>query len=249
MQGMTGFVGTGTGFLLGLFGSGGTLIAMPMLHFVLHVQSKSAIAMGLGIIAISATIAAFDYWRRGAVDLRVAGLFSLFGVMGTYVGARIGSTIPADVHLALFAIVMYYSAARILMRKSTHEAASPTKRSEHWLYIGAYGTGIGAFAGFVGVGGGFLIVPALIILWGLPIQRAVGTSLVAVAANSYAGFAGYAGAVAISYPIMGVFTATAVVGTFAGSALHSRLPVHMVKVGLGLFLATIATYIVWKKLG
>ena len=246
MQAITGFVGSGTGFLLGLFGSGGTLIAMPMLHFVLHVPSKSAVAMGLGIIAISASVAAFDYWRRGAIDLRVAALFGAFGVIGTYIGARLGATIPANVHLLLFAIVMYYSASRILIRKTVVVTARP--HAEHWLYIGAYGIGIGAFAGLVGVGGGFLIVPALIILWGLPIQRAVGTSLVAVAANSYAGFAGYADTVVISYPIMGLFAATAVVGTFAGSALHSRLSVEAIRKGLGLFLVTIATYILWRKL-
>ena len=246
MQVITGFVGTATGLLLGLFGSGGTLIAMPILHFILHVPSKSAVAMGLGIIAISASVAAFDYWRRGVIDLRVAALFGAFGVMGTYIGARIGAILPASAHLLLFAVVMYYAASRILIRKDTVVTAHP--HAQHWLYIGAYSIGIGTFAGLVGVGGGFLIVPALIILWGLPIQRAVGTSLVAVAVNSYAGFAGYAGTVAVSYPIMGVFAATAVAGTFAGSALHSRLSVETIRKGLGLFLVIIATYILWQRL-
>ena len=154
MQAMTGFVGIGTGLLLGLFGSGGTLIAMPILHFVLHVPSKSAVAMGLGIIAISASVAAFDYWRRDVIDLRVAALFGVFGVMGAYIGARIGATIPASVHLLLFAIVMLYAALRILSRKTTVVAAHLHR--DHWLYIGAYGLGIGAFAGLVGVGVDFL---------------------------------------------------------------------------------------------
>jgi hypothetical protein len=154
MQAMTGFVGIGTGLLLGLFGSGGTLIAMPILHFVLHVPSKSAVAMGLGIIAISASVAAFDYWRRDVIDLRVAALFGVFGVMGAYIGARIGATIPASVHLLLFAIVMLYAALRILSRKTTVVATHLHR--DHWLYIGAYGLGIGAFAGLVGVGVDFL---------------------------------------------------------------------------------------------
>lgn len=246
MQAMTSFVGIGTGFLLGLFGSGGTLIAMPILHFILHVPSKSAVAMGLGIIAISASVAAFDYWRRDVIDLRVAALFGAFGVMGAYIGARIGATIPASVHLLLFATIMFYAALRILTQKTA--VVTPHPHSEHWVYIGAYGIGIGAFAGLVGVGGGFLVVPALIILWGLPIQRAVGTSLVAVAVNSYAGFIGYAGTVAVSYPLMGVFAATAVAGTFAGSALHSRLSVETIRKGLGLFLLTIAIYMLWQRL-
>ena len=91
-------------------------------------------------------------------------------------------------------------------------------------------------------------MPALIILWGLPIQQAVGTSLVAVAVNSYAGFMGYAGTVAVSYPLMGVFAATAVAGTFVGSALHSRLSVETMRKALGLFLVAIATSILWQRL-
>ena len=246
MQILTAVVGTGTGLLLGLFGSGGTLIAMPTLHFLLHVPARSAIAMAFGIIAITAAIATFHYWRRGAVDLRVATLFGLFGIGGAYLGARLGALIPAAIHLTLFAVIMYYSAHRLLFTDTQADEASIG--SDHPARIAAYGLGIGAFAGTVGVGGGFLIVPALILLWRLPVKRAVGTSLVAVTANSLAGFAGYASTVAISYPIMTVFATSAVVGTFAGSALHRYLPEKTVKLGLGLFLAAIATYIIAKSL-
>ena len=246
MQILTAVAGTGTGLLLGLFGSGGTLIAMPTLHFLLHVPARSAIAMAFGIIAITAAIATFHYWRRGAVDLRVATLFGLFGIGGAYLGARLGALIPAAIHLTLFAVIMYYSAHRLLFTDTQADEASIG--SDHPARIAAYGLGIGAFAGTVGVGGGFLIVPALILLWRLPVKRAVGTSLVAVTANSLAGFAGYASTVAISYPIMTVFATSAVVGTFAGSALHRYLPEKTVKLALGLFLAAIATYIIAKSL-
>ena len=246
MQILTAVVGMGTGLLLGLFGSGGTLIAMPTLHFLLHVPARSAIAMAFGIIAMTAAIATFHYWRRGAVDLRVAVLFGLFGIGGAYLGARLGALIPAAIHLTLFATIMYYSAHRLLF--SDTRADETSLSSDHPIRIAAYGLGIGTFAGTVGVGGGFLIVPALILLWRLPIKRAVGTSLAAVTANSLAGFAGYATTVAISYPIMAVFATSAVFGTFAGSALHRYLPEKTVKLALGLFLATIATYIIGKTL-
>ena len=246
MQILTAVAGTGTGLLLGLFGSGGTLIAMPTLHFLLHVPARSAIAMAFGIIAMTAAIATFHYWRHGAIDLRVATLFGLFGIGGAYLGARLGALIPAAIHLTLFAVIMYYSAHRLLFTDTQADEASIG--SDHPARIAAYGLGIGAFAGTVGVGGGFLIVPALILLWRLPVKRAVGTSLVAVTANSLAGFAGYASTVAISYPIMTVFATSAVVGTFAGSALHRYLPEKTVKLGLGLFLAAIATYIIAKSL-
>ena len=246
MQILTAVVGMGTGLLLGLFGSGGTLIAMPTLHFLLHVPARSAIAMAFGIIAMTAAIATFHYWRRGAVDLRVAVLFGLFGIGGAYLGARLGALIPAAIHLTLFATIMYYSAHRLLF--SDTRADETSLSSDHPIRIAAYGLGIGTFAGTVGVGGGFLIVPALILLWRLPVKRAVGTSLVAVTANSLAGFAGYVTTVAINYPIMAVFATSAVFGTFAGSALHRYLPEKTVKLALGLFLATIATYIIGKTL-
>ena len=246
MQILTAVVGMGTGLLLGLFGSGGTLIAMPTLHFLLHVPARSAIAMAFGIIAMTAAIATFHYWRRGAVDLRVAVLFGLFGIGGAYLGARLGALIPAAIHLTLFATIMYYSAHRLLF--SDARADETSLSSDHPIRIAAYGLGIGTFAGTVGVGGGFLIVPALILLWRLPVKRAVGTSLVAVTANSLAGFAGYVTTVAINYPIMAVFATSAVFGTFAGSALHRYLPEKTVKLALGLFLATIATYIIGKTM-
>ena len=246
MQILTAIVGMSTGLLLGLFGSGGTLIAMPTLHFLLHVPARSAIAMAFGIIAMTAAIATFHYWRRGAVDLRVAALFGLFGIGGAYLGARLGALIPAAIHLTLFATIMYYSAHRLLF--SDTRADETGLGSDHPIRIAAYGLGIGTFAGTVGVGGGFLIVPALILLWRLPVKRAVGTSLVAVTANSLAGFAGYVTTVAINYPIMAVFATSAVFGTFAGSALHRYLPEKTVKLALGLFLATIATYIIGKTL-
>ena len=246
MQILTAIVGMSTGLLLGLFGSGGTLIAMPTLHFLLHVPARSAIAMAFGIIAMTAAIATFHYWRRGAVDLRVAALFGLFGIGGAYLGARLGALIPAAIHLTLFATIMYYSAHRLLF--SDTRADETSLSSDHPIRIAAYGLGIGTFAGTVGVGGGFLIVPALILLWRLPVKRAVGTSLVAVTANSLAGFAGYVTTVAINYPIMAVFATSAVFGTFAGSALHRYLPEKTVKLALGLFLATIATYIIGKTL-
>ncbi len=246
MQILTAIVGMSTGLLLGLFGSGGTLIAMPTLHFLLHVPARSAIAMAFGIIAMTAAIATFHYWRRGAVDLRVAVLFGLFGIGGAYLGARLGALIPAAIHLTLFATIMYYSAHRLLF--SDTRADETSLSSDHPIRIAAYGLGIGTFAGTVGVGGGFLIVPALILLWRLPVKRAVGTSLVAVTANSLAGFAGYVTTVAINYPIMAVFATSAVFGTFAGSALHRYLPEKTVKLALGLFLATIATYIIGKTM-
>ncbi|OZA45154.1 MAG: sulfite transporter TauE/SafE [Hydrogenophilales bacterium 17-61-76] len=198
-----------TGMVLGLFGSGGSIIALPALLYLLDVAPKSAIAMSLGVVGVTATIAAIDHWRRGNVVIRVALVFSLFGMMGTFAGARLGLLTPVVIQLGLFAGVMYAAA--------------------------------------VGVGGGFLIVPALVLLSGIPMKQAVGTSLAIVAAKSYAGFAGYMGGVPIDYALMGAFTAVTVVGSFIGTRLAGRVSQATLKKAFAWFLVVVATYIVLKS--
>ena len=112
--------GAVTGIVLGLFGSGGSIIAMPALLYMLHVEPKSAIVMSLGIVAVTATISGWDNWRRGNVDVKVAAMFGLFGVIGTYAGARLGIHTPIAVQLTLFALVMYAAAWKMLQRKNSH---------------------------------------------------------------------------------------------------------------------------------
>jgi len=98
--------GLATGLVLGLLGSGGSIIALPALIYLLHIDPKSAIAMSLGVVAVTATVSALDNWRRGLVDVRVALVFGLFGVIGTSVGSRVGLLTPVVIQLTLFALVM-----------------------------------------------------------------------------------------------------------------------------------------------
>src|SRR5574340_1209179 len=183
-----------TGIVLGLFGSGGSIIAMPALMYLLHVEAKSAIAMSLGIVAVTATISAWDNWRRGNVDVKVSAVFGLFGVIGTYGGARLGVLTPVTVQLTLFALIMYAAAWKMLQKKQAIPAPQqlagaggpnlPTEDEEisaHMGHIAVHGVGVGVLTGLVGVGGGFLIVPALVLLSGIPMKMAIGTSIAIVA--------------------------------------------------------------------
>lgn len=106
--------GLATGMVLGLFGSGGSIVALPALLYLLNVAPKSAIAMSLGVVAVTATLSPIDHWRRGNVKVRVALVFGLFGVAGTFAGARLGLVTPVVVQLGLFALVMYAAAWRML---------------------------------------------------------------------------------------------------------------------------------------
>ncbi len=245
--------GAATGIVLGVFGSGGSIITTPSLLYLLHVEPKSAIAMSLGVVAITATITAIDNWRRGTVDLRVALIFGGFGMVGTFAGARLGVYTPVAIQLGLFALVMYAAAYKMLRGKKLAPAhphaagdtaaAGPPHRIAH---IAAHGVVVGVLTGLVGVGGGFLIVPALVLLSGIPMKRAVGTSLAIVAAKSYAGFAGYVTAVPINYVLMGSFTAVTVAGSFAGTHLAHKVSAEALKRSFAVFLLLVATYILYQ---
>ncbi|MDP3481775.1 MAG: sulfite exporter TauE/SafE family protein [Sulfuricella sp.] len=246
-----------TGIVLGLFGSGGSIIAMPALMYLLNVEAKSAIAMSMGIVAVTATISGWDNWRRGNVDLKVAAMFGLFGVIGTYGGARLGVYTPVQVQLTLFALVMYAAAWKMLQSKkqpvSQLATAGGTPLSEdeaisaHMGHIAAHGVGVGVLTGLVGVGGGFLIVPALVLLSGIPMKIAIGTSLVIVAAKSYSGFAGYVAAVPVDWSTMASFTAVTVAGSFVGTRVAHRFSQETLKRSFGVFLVFVASYILLKS--
>jgi len=244
-----------TGMLLGVFGSGGSIITMPALLYLLDVEPKSAIAMSLGIVAVTATITAIQHWRRGNVNLRITAVFGLFGVAGTYAGTLVGVITPVVIQLSIFALVMYAAAWKMLkpspQPKSLGAAVAdcPDGYCDDLQYghIAVHGIAVGLLTGIVGVGGGFLIVPALVFLSGLSMKKAVGTSLSIVSINTFVGFAGYAGSVAIDYQMMAIFTSIAVVGSVAGSQLGHRLPADLLKRGFGGFLLLVASYILFKS--
>ena len=250
------FAGAITGIVLGLFGSGGSIVAMPALMYLLNVEAKSAIAMSMGIVAVTATISGWDNWRRGNVDLKIAAMFGLFGVIGTYGGARLGVYTPVQVQLTLFALVMYAAAWKMLQIKrqpvnQLATAGGPPLSEEkvisaHMGHIAAHGIGVGVLTGLVGVGGGFLIVPALVLLSGIPMKVAIGTSLVIVAAKSYSGFAGYFGAVPVDWTIMALFTTVTVAGSFVGTRIAHRFSQATLKRSFGIFLVFVASYILLK---
>jgi uncharacterized membrane protein YfcA len=251
--------GLATGMVLGLFGSGGSIIALPALMYLLHIEPKSAIAMSLGVVGVTATLSAIDHWRRGNVDVRVALVFGVFGVVGTFAGARLGLLTPIVIQLGLFALVMYAAAWRMLkpaklLASAADEVVSVGGGtaalggcndffSPCMTRIAMHGIGVGVLTGLVGVGGGFLIVPALVLLSGIPMKQAVGTSLAIVAAKSYAGFLGYMGGVPIDYALMGAFTAVTVIGSFVGTRLAGRISQAGLKKAFAWFLVAVATYI------
>ncbi|TCS60683.1 sulfite exporter TauE/SafE family protein [Varunaivibrio sulfuroxidans] len=253
--------GMATGLLLGILGSGGSIITMPALMYLVGVAPKSAIAMSLGIVAVTASIAAVQHWRKGNVSVPVALVFSLFGAAGTFVGAKVGVVMPTFLQLGLFAVIMYLAAYRMLRpTQNAPVGAESVLSSANGAVVGQgldvaklmpialHGVIVGSLTGMVGVGGGFLIVPALVLLSGLTMKQAVGTSLAVVSVQSMTGFAGYAGAVAMDYTLMGAFAAVAIAGGIVGGVISHRVPPAKLKKTFAVFLLVVASYIVFREI-
>jgi uncharacterized membrane protein YfcA len=214
------------GLGLGLLGSGGSILTVPALVYLAHEDEKVAIASSLGIVAGISLVAAVPYARRREIDWRSVLRFGVPGVFGTYLGAWLGGYVSARVQLVLLAAVML-GAAVLLLRTPCDDASARTPHPT-WMIV-LEGTAVGVLTGLVGVGGGFLIVPALVLLGGLPMRRAVGTSLVIITLKSLAGFAKYLDVLGnlgleIDWNILALFTAFGIAGSLLGGRVSALIP-------------------------
>ncbi len=238
------------GLSLGLLGSGGSILTVPVLVYLLGEPPKQAIAESLLIVGGIALLGAIPFALRGLVDFRNVLFFGLPGMAGTYLGAWLSRFVSGQVQLLVFAGVMLvaaYSMARPpALKRQEGEKRKPWK-------IVLDGVAVGALTGFVGVGGGFLIVPALVLLGGLPMHLAVGTSLVIIALKSFAGFYKYlhllpALGLSVNWANAGLFILVGTLGSFLGGRMAVRLPQETLKRGFALFLVGMGAYIILQSL-
>lgn len=236
------------GLSLGLLGGGGSILAVPILIYALGMDEKPAIATSLLVVAATSAVAAVQHARAGNVKWKVGLIFSAAGMAGAYAGGRLAKFIPSTVLLVLFALIM--AATAIAMWRGRNEGAG-AKSAEGATATGkivADGLVVGVLTGLVGAGGGFLVVPALALLGGLPMHQAVGTSLFVIAMKSMAGFAGYVGHVSIDYKLAGVVIAAASAGTVAGALIGRRVEADRLRRGFALFVAAMALFILYKQI-
>ncbi len=234
------------GLLLGLLGGGGTILAVPVFVYVLGFEAKSAIAHSLIVVGITSLVGSYGHWRAGSVRWRVALVFGLVAMVGAVAGARLALLLSGRVQLTLFAVVMLV--ASVFMFRGRRPAAAddggaPAPQRLRLLPIALQAAGVGIVTGLVGVGGGFMIVPALTLLGGLPIYQAVGTSLVIIGFNALAGFGGYLDQVTVDWTLVAVFTMTAIVGALVGTSLGRHVPANALRKGFAVFLVLVAGWI------
>lgn len=234
------------GLSLGLLGSGGSILTVPVLVYLVGQPEKLAIAGSLAIVGGIALVgAAPRMWRR-EVDWRSVFWFGLPGMVGTVAGSALSRHVPGAVQLFVFALVMWVAAA-MMWRPSPAAPAIREPRPRRWIVVD--GLAVGVLTGIVGIGGGFLILPALVLLGGLAMHRAVGTSLTIIAINAFSGFAKHASLLAaaglvLDWRLIGTFTAVGAGGSLVGLRLAGRLPQHRLRRIFSLFLATMGLFIV-----
>lgn len=231
------------GVLLGLLGGGGSIVMVPILHYVLGMDAHGAVGTSLLVVGSASAVALGLYARAGQVHWRAGAWFGAAGMVGSYAAGRAAKLVPEAALLTLFGAMMLVTAVAMLRRRpgaGDEPASFDAARAIPALRIAGIGLLVGALTGLVGVGGGFLIVPALTLLAGLPMRLAVGTSLMVITLQALAAYAGYAvhapPAVGQALPIVAATT----LGSLGGVRLSTRLKPDRLRVFFAVFVLAMA---------
>lgn len=240
-------LGFAIGLSLGMLGGGGSILTVPALVYVVGQRPHAAIAASLVIVGLNAVSGASFHSRHGTLRWRIALLFGGAGMVTSYLAASLSRQLPELLLMALFAVLMLVIGGIMIARRPPQERADG--RHAPWALVLAGGAGVGLLTGFLGVGGGFLIVPALVMLVGLPIKEAVATSLAVIALNSLAGLLGHLGGAQLDVALIAVFGAAGIAGTFAGAQLARRVPASRLQQSFAVFVIGLAVFLLYDNVG
>ncbi|MBE8222147.1 MAG: sulfite exporter TauE/SafE family protein [Bdellovibrionales bacterium] len=243
------------GLFLGLLGGGGSILTVPIFVYLIGLSTKTSIALSLAVVGAVSLIGVFKHWKLGNVNFKIVALFSPFAMVGTFFGAKLSKYVSGSFQLILFAVVMLIAAVFMFKKNknstkktpSTNENKKTSYSTKDILIIATEGIFVGILTGLVGVGGGFLIVPALVLLTKIPMKEAVGSSLLIISLKSFAGFYGYLGQVNIDWNFLLIFIAIASVGIFIGTYLIRFISQAQLKKVFSIFLIIMGVFILYKN--
>jgi uncharacterized protein len=250
------------GVSLGLIGGGGSILTVPVLVYLFGVSPILATSYSLFIVGSTSLVGAITNYRKGYVSLKTALLFGISSILTVFLTrkllipaipkqiATIGNyTITKDVAtMVLFALLMLVASFSMIRSDQGEELLAGKVTTQHFYKLLVYGIGIGLVTGLLGAGGGFLLIPALVLFVHLPMKKAVGTSLLIIALNSLIGFTGDLGHLAIDWRFMVTISLIAIAGIFIGSYLNKRIAGESLKKGFGWFVLLMGVYILVKEL-
>lgn len=257
------------GLSLGALGGGGSILAVPALVYLLGQSPHQATTASLLVVGAAAVVGAITHARAGRVRLREGTVFGALGIAGSYAGSRLSATVPASLLLAGFGVLMLAVATAMAARRRSQPGAAKdsgqasdireqredgaarrargavrSRGGRHPLLVAAAATAIGLITGFFGVGGGFVVVPALVLVLGFDMPAAAGTSLVVIAIDSAAALAARVahGGLALDWRLTGAFAAAAVAGTLAGGRLAGRASPQRLSAAFTVLIVAVAGY-------
>jgi uncharacterized membrane protein YfcA len=231
------------GGVMGLLGGGGSILAVPAFTFVLGLSPKQAVVTSLGVVGIAATVGAVRGLMRGLVPPVLALTVGSAATIGSFGGSIVGARLSDQAQLRILTMVMMAAAA--LIARPPDRAARRVDPPSPWLLL-AIGLSIGALTGVAGVGGGFLIVPALVVAAGLNMQEAAGVSMVVIALAAASALTGYVTGPAFEWPLIVPLAAVAAAATLAGARLAARLPQRILQRAFAVCLVIIGSW-VWVR--
>lgn len=236
----------GIGLSLGVIGGGGSIITVPVLVYVLDVEPREAVAMSLAVVGVTSLVGAALHHRRGAVRVPAAVTFAGAGVVSSFLGARLTYAVSPEVLLLSFAALMLVVGVRMAVTPGVPEGERRPARP--WKVILA-GLAVGLLTGFLGVGGGFLVVPALVLFAGLDMREAVGTSLLVISINAAAGLVGHLAHGGFHVALALLVAALAVAGTLLGTHVSHRASPVALRRAFSVFVVAVAVFLVIANRG
>lgn len=234
------------GVLFGLFGAGGSILLVPILVYVLDLPVKSALGTSLLILMLTGFVATLAHARSHNVSWWMGLRWAALGIVAAYGGGRVAEFIPERVLLTMFASVVVVASLAMMRRRPLAPTVDP--RSVPMRKIVLVGSALGFFTGVMGVGGGFLLVPALVLLCSMDVKLAVGTSLLIIAVNSLGGFLGFAAHETFPWRVTLTVAAFNAAGSLVGERIGKRLPSRKLRPAFGVFLLIVGAVMVVENL-
>ena len=235
------------GLSLGLLGGGGSILVVPLLTYIGGLDPREAIATSLFVVGATSLVSLIGHARKGNVQWRTGLIFGAAGMVGAFLGGLAGGYIPGTLLMIAFALMMIATAGAMIKGRKDRDGQSQTHHHPLWRIL-LDGLVVGAATGLVGAGGGFLVVPALVLLAGLPMTAAVGTSLLVIAMKSFAGLGGYLTSVSLDWPLVAAVTLAAIAGSFVGIRLTSVVPERALRKGFGVFVLLMGAFVLSQEL-
>lgn len=236
------------GLTLGLLGGGGSVLAVPALVYIFGLEAKTAIAISLLVVGLSAIIGAFSHGHRERIPYKELIPFFISGMLGSFLSAKFLAPLCSNsLQLIIFAVMVIVISVYMFTKKEAKDIDDDSNKKANYLLVVLTGLLLGSITGLIGVGGGFLIVPALVFFMRMHLHTAIASSLIVIALQALTGFIGYIDHINVDYSFIAIFSAIFFLGSFIGAKLSAKVPVEILNKAFAVILFLIGFLVVFKE--